>query len=109
MIFFNTFVPNSDPCSVGGYGFRFALDLANGGSPEDTTLDTNDDGVVDEDDQVKNSSGQVNNVGALEQEGITINPVFAGDGVVYTAEDNASVVKLKDIPRGRFGWQELIR
>ena len=107
-VFFNSFVPNSDPCSIGGYGYRFAVDLASGSSPPETTIDSNEDGVVDENDQVTNNSGQVAEVAAIRQEGFLPEPVFI-ENISYTAEKNAPVVKLKDIPRGRFGWQELIR
>ena len=33
VVFFNTSVPTSDPCSTGGYGYRFAVDLETAAHP----------------------------------------------------------------------------
>ena len=108
VVFFNTFVPISDPCSVGGYGFRFALDIVTGGSPDEVTIDSNEDGVIDSNDQATDASGNTAIVAAIRQEGFLPEPVFIED-IAYTAEQPAKVVELKEIPKGRFGWQELIQ
>ena len=108
VVFFNTFVPVSDPCSVGGFGYRFALDIETGGSPEEVTIDANQDGVIDENDRVSDGSGNFATVAAIQQEGFLPEPVFIED-IAYTAETPSKVVELKEIPKGRFGWQELIQ
>ena len=107
LVFFNTFVPVDDPCSVGGYGFRFAVDMITGGSPDSAAIDTNNDGVIDENDQATNGLTTASIV-AIKQEGFLPEPVFIED-IAYTAETPSKVVKLKNIPKGRFSWQELIQ
>jgi type IV pilus assembly protein PilY1 len=108
IVFFNSFVPTTDPCSVGGFGFRFAVDMATGGSPDEVTTDVNNDGVIDDKDGVVDAVGNIDTVAAIRQEGFLPEPVFIED-IVYTAETPSKVVKLKDLPTGRFSWQELIR
>ena len=107
IVFFNSFVPVEDPCSVGGFGFRFAVDMITGGSPDDVAIDTNEDGVIDDND--KASDGVTSDtIAAVRQEGYLPEPVFIED-IAYTAETPSKVAKLKDIPKGRFSWQELIQ
>ncbi len=107
LVFFNTFAPNSDPCSVGGYGFRMAVDIINGGSPDEASFDVNNDGYINDNDKATNS-GVSAVVAGIRQEGYLPEPVFIED-IAYTAETPTKVVKLKDIPTGRFSWQELIQ
>jgi len=107
IVFFNSFVPIDDPCSVGGFGFRFAVDMITGGSPDDVAIDTNNDGVIDENDKASNGVTS-DTIAAIRQEGFLPEPVFIED-IAYTAETPSKVVKLKNIPKGRFSWQELIQ
>jgi type IV pilus assembly protein PilY1 len=107
IVFFNSFVPVEDPCSVGGFGFRFAVDMITGGSPDDVAIDTNDDGIIDENDKASDGV-TTDTVAAIRQEGFLPEPVFIED-IAYTAETPSKVIKLKDIPKGRFSWQELIQ
>ena len=106
-VFFNSFVPVDDPCSVGGFGFKYAVDMATGGSPLEPTFDANDDGVIDDNDYVNNGSDQ-STLAAVRQEGFLPEPVFIED-LAFTAETATKVKALKDIPTGRFSWQELIQ
>jgi type IV pilus assembly protein PilY1 len=107
VVFFNTYVPESDPCEPQGYGYRMAVDIVTGGSPENPTFDVNQDGVIDDKDRATNSS-VVSTVVGLKQEGFLPEPVFIED-IAYTADTPAKVAKLKKIPKGRFSWQELIQ
>ena len=108
IVFFNSFVPNSDPCSVGGYGYRFAVDIATGGSPDEVVVDVNKDGLINDSDRITSSGGVIDTVAAISQEGFLPEPVFIED-IAYTAETPSKVAKLKDLPKGRFSWQELIQ
>ena len=103
VVFFNTFVPELNPCSIGGFGYRFAVDMANGGSPEEPVFDLNDDGVVDEKD--KTTDGVL---AAVHQLGFLPEPVFIED-IVYTGKTPEKIKKLPNVPTGRFSWQELIK
>ena len=106
-VFFNSFVPVDDPCSVGGFGFKFAVDMATGGSPLDPVFDSNNDGVIDEYDTVSNGNDTSTMV-AVRQEGFLPEPVFIED-LAFTAEEATKVKPLKKVPEGRFSWQELIQ
>ena len=107
VVFFNTYVPDTDPCEPQGYGYRMAVDIINGGSPDDVTFDVNNDGVINDDDRARNG-GLTSTVVGLQQEGFLPEPVFIED-IAYTADTPSKVAKLKKIPKGRFSWQELIQ
>jgi len=107
-VFFNTFIPNSDPCSFGSSGWGMALDLETGGSPLAPTTDVNGDGVIDDKDRAADASGNIEVVAGSKKEGYLPEPVFIED-ISYTGETPTKVEKLKDIPTGRFSWQELLQ
>jgi len=104
-IFFNTFIPVTDPCSIGGFGYKFAVDMVTGGSPEEAVVDVNKDGVIDDDD---NESGPNGVIAAIKQDGYLPEPVFIED-LAFTGEVATKVKKLPDLPTGRFAWQELLK
>ena len=106
-VFFNTFVPGEDVCDRGGYGWRFAVDMENGGSPQFTTFDSNGDGEVNEADLQVSSTGQESTLAAVRQEGFLPEPVFIED-LVFTGDQAAKIKALSTVPTGRFSWQELI-
>ena len=108
LVFFNSFVPVTDPCSVGGFGFRFAVNVIDGGSPDEVAIDTNDDGYIDDNDKVTDASGNTDTIAAIRQEGFLPEPVFIED-IAYTAETPSKVKELPSPPTGRFGWQELLQ
>jgi type IV pilus assembly protein PilY1 len=108
VIFFNSFVPVTDPCSVGGFGFRFAVDILTGGSPSNIISDTNDDGVIDSLDLADDGSGNTAVIAAIRQDGFLPEPVFLED-IAFTADQPTKVKKNKKLPDGRFSWQELIQ
>ncbi len=108
LVFFNSFAPESDPCSVGGYGYRFAVNLVDGGSPEEVAVDSNLDGIIDDNDRANDGSGNTDTIAAIRQEGFLPEPVFIED-IAYTAEKPSKVAELPIPPTGRFGWQELLQ
>jgi type IV pilus assembly protein PilY1 len=105
-VFFNSFVPMEDPCSVGGFGYKYAVDMVTGGSPLEPTFDSNGDGVVDEQDTISNGA-VTSTLVAVRQEGFLPEPVFIED-LAFTADDATKIKGLKNIPVGRFAWQELL-
>lgn len=106
-VFFNSFVPVDDPCSIGGFGFKFAVDMTTGGSPLEPTFDADGNGVIDENDMVSNGISDSTLV-AVKQEGYLPEPVFIED-LAFTAEVATKIKALQDIPVGRFSWQELLQ
>jgi len=105
-VFFNTFVPEDDPCSQGGYGYRFAVDMATGGSPLLANIDSNNDGVIDEKDYQSNGVEQ-STLAAVRQEGFLPEPVFIED-LAFTGDKASKIKSLKTVPSGRFSWIELL-
>jgi type IV pilus assembly protein PilY1 len=103
-VFFNTFVPIVDPCTVGGYGYRYAVDMATGGAPEEPVVDYNKDGSID---SLDNESG-TGVITAIRQEGYLPEPVFIED-LVFTGAIANKIKQLPNVPSGRFSWQELIK
>ena len=47
-------------------------------------------------------------VAGVRQEGYLPEPVFIED-LAFTGEESTKVKPLKDVPVGRFSWQELIK
>jgi type IV pilus assembly protein PilY1 len=105
-VFFNTFIPQSDPCGSGGYGYKFAVDMVTGGSPLEPAIDSNNDGVIDDNDY-QNSGGSQSTLAAVSQDGYLPEPTFIED-LAFTADQASKVKALKDIPSGRFSWLELL-
>jgi type IV pilus assembly protein PilY1 len=66
---FTTLVPNSDPCSAGGYGWLMEIDYLTGGQLTERTLDTNGDNVVTAADAL---------VAGKQLEGIASSPAIQG-------------------------------
>ena len=106
-VFFNSFVPIDDPCSVGGYGYKYAVDMATGGASKNPTFDANYDGAIDDKDKVSNGQDE-STVAGVRQEGYLPEPVFIED-LAFTGEEPTKVKALKEIKVGRFSWQELIK
>jgi Tfp pilus tip-associated adhesin PilY1 len=110
-VFFNTFVPVSDPCSVGGYGYRMVVDVATGGATSEPQTDTNGDGVVDDDDTASDPSGFNSDdptIGGTRHEGLMSEDTFI-DKIKFTNDDPTVVKDLPNLRTGRFSWQELLR
>ncbi len=107
IVFFTTFIPNPDPCGEGGFNYFFSVDMVNGSSPDEPEIDTDGNGVIDDNDRVKNGA-TVGVMAARKSEGLAPNPVFVDD-IAYTGAKPTKVRKLKDIPTGRFSWQELLQ
>jgi type IV pilus assembly protein PilY1 len=103
-IFFNTFVPENNPCSVGGYGYRFSVDMTTGGSPSEPVVDFNKDGQIDQQDNEMLAGVRA----AIRQEGYLPEPVFIED-LVFTGPIANKIRSLPISPEGRFAWQELIK
>ena len=85
----------------------FFTDMETGGSPLAATFDTNNDGVVNALDQISNGSSTATLV-AVRQEGYLPQPVFLDD-ISITGEEAIKVKSLRNVPVGRFAWQELLQ
>jgi type IV pilus assembly protein PilY1 len=110
-VFFNTFVPASDPCSIGGFGYRMVVDATSGGATSEPQTDTNDDGLVDDKDTSSDSTGvnpETPTIGGTRHEGLMSEDTFT-DKVKFTNDDPTVVKELPRLRTGRFSWQELLK
>ena len=111
-VYFSTMIPDSDPCTFGGTSWLMVADTQTGGAPKEAAFDLNNDGVV-------NDLDEINNKGAAgeRKNGLASAPVNLGD-TRYTSTtetndgDSIEQDKIEDIAgnrTGRLSWEELIR
>ncbi|MCP4488313.1 MAG: hypothetical protein GY820_13480, partial [Gammaproteobacteria bacterium] len=106
VVYFNSSVPTAnDPCSSGGYGYRFGVDLATGGEPNEPVFDTNHDGIVNEYDEP---------AGGKEIDILPSDPTLTENESVQGSPDGSTppIEDLQDLSSpetGRFSWQELLQ
>lgn len=105
VVFFNSTVPTADACSVGGYGYRFAVDLATGGTPTEPVIDINNDGKIDDDD----TTGTLKDVESAKK----FNRLLTDDTMTQNfIVNDKEILGLKTAPTrqtGRISWQELLK
>jgi type IV pilus assembly protein PilY1 len=105
IVFFNTAIPSSDACSVGGFGFRFAVDLETGGTPNNPIIDRDDDGKVDDNDTI----GLLRDVASAEK----YNRLLTDDTITENHIINQRQLRAIQIAPtrqvGRISWQELLQ
>ena len=109
-VFFNTMIPDNDPCESGGYGWLMVAKWTNGGRPADIAFDTNNDALLDADDSV--SGEPPAGVGIM---GIPTSPVILGDKryTSTTQTTGGGSIEVSDVleedgPKtGRLSWEEL--
>ena len=110
-VFFNTFIPVSDPCSVGGFGYRMVVDAATGGATSQPQTDTNGDGFVNDDDTASDATAtnpETPTIAGTQQTGLMSEDTFL-DTVKYTNDSPTVVKDLLKLRTGRFSWQELLQ
>ena len=111
IIFFNSYVPVDDPCSTGGFGYPYAVDMETGGSSDRAVFDANDDNeITKEGDTRASDDGTTRRSDARgpRREGVAIGDAFLEDRK-FTGSESTLVESLPTLPTGRFSWQELIQ
>ncbi len=120
IVYFNTLISSTDPCTYGGSGWLMGVDMATGGRPSSDNIifDVNGDGVVDSTDLLTNGDSSVSNAAATGiqyAEGIPAESAFLGD-YQYTPGTNTDdgsdikVNKVQDLgdgETGRLSWEEI--
>ena len=109
-VFFNTMIPDTNPCNFGGSGWLMVAKWVNGGMPGEVAFDLNNDSVLDTKDHI--GSGPA--VG-VEVTGIPTSPVNLGRKryTSTTETTGGSTIDVTDItdpggPRtGRLAWEEV--
>ena len=120
LVFFNTWIPNSDACSSGGSGFLMVVKQINGGTPDEAVFDFNGDGKIDSDDLVIVDGKALAPSGLVFNLGLPSSSSFLGNIRVVTGTDNGGdddddennmetglVIDLSGAKTGRLSWQEL--
>jgi len=113
VIFFNTVVPQAQPCSAGGYSFLMSVDTKTGGTPDAPPFDYNGDDSLDDGDKI---DGHVL-AGEKFAHGVAAaSAIINGNGKSYqytsgTMSNKPSRRRIlgNAIPTGkRIGWMEVI-
>jgi type IV pilus assembly protein PilY1 len=109
-IIFSTLIPNDQPCSFGGTGFLFALDVHGGVRPTAPFFDMNKDRLFNNQDKVMVNTllvppsaidpgvGMVKTP-TLQVSGPTIDDTHVGAAIIATNRDNE--------PAGRQAWRRI--
>ncbi|MEM8684332.1 MAG: PilC/PilY family type IV pilus protein [Pseudomonadota bacterium] len=110
LVFFNSMIPDTNPCNYGGVGWQMVAKWNNGGRPDEVSFDTNNDGDLDTNDTVLGDAA----IG-IEIVGLPTFPVnLANKRYTATTEttggDTIEVTEIIEIETGRTGrlsWEEL--
>jgi type IV pilus assembly protein PilY1 len=110
LVFFNTMIPDANPCNFGGSSWLMAAKWLTGGSPGEISFDINRDGKLDSLDQIGSDVA----VG-MSVTGIATSPVnLANKRYTSTTETTGGstidVTDIKDVggpDTGRLAWEEL--
>ncbi len=111
IVYFNSYVPTDDPCSTGGYGFPYAIDIAFGGSADRPVFFDDPDpktGELKERYTETRNNVKLSSARGDKREGVAIGDAFLEDRK-FTGKDSIQVESLPFLPTGRFSWQELIQ
>lgn len=112
LVFFNTWIPNSDPCGAGGSGFLMSVEQANGGAPNDPAFNMLGE-ALDEYDYVLVNNQKTNPAGQQFDNGLPAPSSFLGNKQ-YTPGTGSEVVQTREVEdlggpgTGRLSWQQLI-
>ncbi len=117
IVFFNTWIPESTPCSTGGSGFLMSVSLKSGGQPDAIVFDLNGDDDVDEHDYLTDgitpAAIKYIATGQRFSKGFPASSSFLSDHQYTPGTEGGMIVERRRIgnfiPSGmnRFSWQEL--
>ena len=124
LVFFNTWIPDKNPCNAGGSGVLMSVKQINGGRPDKPAFDFNNDGIVNVDDLVKvttvDGDGNIVEVtytpsGENYNSGLPASSSFLSGKQYTPGTDGGSTIEVRDVETlsddktGRLSWQELKR
>lgn len=113
-LYYNTWIPSSDPCSYGGSSWTMAVNYANGGRPDAPAFDYNNDGRISNLDLVSSTSLSNVAVAGTKRSTLVNSPRFLGD-YKYESDTGGRKPKKTRVPHmsglntGRLSWRELGR
>jgi len=110
LVFFNTMMPDTNPCNQGGTGWQMVARWLTGGSPTEVSFDLNRDGLLSDLDEVGGSAAAGDKV-----LGIATSPVnLSNKRYTSTTEtlgggsiEVTDIIKTGGAKTGRLSWEEL--
>lgn len=113
LLFFNTWIPDSAPCSAGGSGVLMSIKLDTGGRSATAAFDLTGNGVIDNNDLL--SSGGVNYAATGERftKGLPASSNFLNNYQYTPGTDGGSTIQKRKVAlptvsgMKRISWQEL--
>ncbi len=118
LVFYNTWIPSTVPCTSGGVGYLMSVSQATGGEPSEPAFDiinaVNVDPAVDSNDSVSFGGDNVAPAGVAFNLGMPNASGFIGDYQHTSNTETVDVSKrllapLSGLKTGRLSWQELGR
>ena len=109
ILFFQTKIPNEDPCKVGADHWLYALFAQTGASPLNDVFDVNFDGVVDSNDRAATDPYIVSAVKITGTEGSEDAPTMVGDQVIINTSSGTPRVMKANYGRGYGGRKSWIQ
>ncbi len=112
LVFFNTTIPDSNPCNYGGTGWLMVAKWINGGRPDDVAFDLNGDTKLDTLDEIDDQAA----VG-MQITGLPTSPVNLGNKRYVSTTDttdgdsieDTNIKEVSTADTGRLSWEELIQ
>jgi Tfp pilus tip-associated adhesin PilY1 len=110
IVFFTSFIPDDDVCAGSGDSYLFAVDFETGAVPTEPVFDLNQDGVIDDNDILTDSSGNpIPIAGIYVGSGQPSEPVLHKDTMFVTTTGGGLVPTKVDLPSTRAtlrSWKE---
>ncbi len=113
LVFFNTMIPSSAPCSLGGSGWLMSVKVINGGAPDEPAFDWDRNGDIDLSDRATiNSigyalSGERFDQGLPSESGLLSNYQYTLDS---SGDVNVRrIIGARGQKTGRLSWREIRR
>ncbi|MDG9922192.1 MULTISPECIES: PilC/PilY family type IV pilus protein [unclassified Pseudomonas] len=114
-LIFTTLIPPVDTCEFGGSGWLMEMDAVSGKRFNDSVLDLNEDGQIDERDMYKLSNDEKYSIGGRKFDELIRPPAFVGFGDKegkYISGSSGGLTKVWEkggatLVRGRLSWQQL--
>jgi type IV pilus assembly protein PilY1 len=114
-LIFTTLIPPVDTCEFGGSGWLMEMDAVSGKRFNESVLDLNEDGQIDEKDMYKLGSDGKYSIGGRKFDELIRPPAFVGFGDKegkYISGSSGGLTKVWEkggatLARGRLSWQQL--
>jgi type IV pilus assembly protein PilY1 len=101
LLYFNTWIPDSSPCSAGGSGVLMSVELDTGGRSASAPFDLNGDGVIDNKDLLTGGSGSTTYAASGERfdKGLPASSNFLVDFQYTPGTNGDSTIKKRKVKR----------